>query len=51
MRSDAADSYVFDAVPAVMMYRSKMCGSEWSDRDLEEMIDQSMVPLLRPDSA
>ncbi|WP_405649173.1 TetR/AcrR family transcriptional regulator [Streptomyces sp. NBC_00019] len=47
VRSDAANSYVFDAIPAMMMYRSKMCGSEWSDRDLEEMIDQLMVPLLR----
>jgi len=32
-----------------MMYRSKMCGSEWEERDLEEMIDQVMVPLLRTD--
>ncbi|MER8009844.1 TetR/AcrR family transcriptional regulator [Streptomyces sp. NPDC094149] len=48
VRSDAANGYVFDAVPAMMMYRSKMCGSEWSDRDLEEMVDQLMVPLLRP---
>ncbi|WP_327719771.1 TetR/AcrR family transcriptional regulator [Streptomyces sp. NBC_00490] len=47
VRSDAANSYVFDAIPAMMMYRSKMCGSEWNDRDLEEMIDQLMVPLLR----
>ncbi|MGW0512515.1 TetR/AcrR family transcriptional regulator [Streptomyces olivaceoviridis] len=48
VRSDAANGYVFDAVPAMMMYRSKMCASEWSDRDLEEMIDQLMLPLLRP---
>jgi AcrR family transcriptional regulator len=47
VRSDAANGYVFDAIPAMMMYRSKMCGSEWNDRDLEEMIDQLMVPLLR----
>ncbi|MER5378907.1 TetR/AcrR family transcriptional regulator [Streptomyces sp. NPDC002688] len=44
---DAANSYVFDAVPAMMMYRSKVCASEWSDQDLQEMIDQLMVPLLR----
>jgi hypothetical protein len=31
-----------------MMYRSKMRGSEWSDGDVEEMIDQFMLPLLRP---
>lgn len=47
-RKDAANGYVFDAVPAMMMYRSKMCSSEWNDRDLEEMIDQFMLPLLRP---
>ncbi|MET8135526.1 TetR/AcrR family transcriptional regulator [Streptomyces sp. NPDC006290] len=46
VRSDAANSYVFDAVPAMMMYRSKVCASEWSDLDLQEMIDQMMVPLL-----
>ncbi|WP_435208563.1 TetR/AcrR family transcriptional regulator [Streptomyces sp. bgisy034] len=48
VRGDAANGYVFDAIPAMMMYRSKMCGSEWEDRDLEEMIDHLMVPLLRP---
>lgn len=49
VRSDAANGYVFDAIPAMMMYRSKMCASEWTDQDLEEMIDQLMLPLLRPD--
>ncbi|WP_030939499.1 TetR/AcrR family transcriptional regulator [Streptomyces sp. NRRL S-646] len=48
VRPDAANSYVFDVIPAMMMYRSKLRGSEWDDRDLEEMIDQLMVPLLRP---
>jgi AcrR family transcriptional regulator len=48
VRRDAANGYVFDAIPAMMMYRSKMCGSEWTDEDVEEMIDQLMVPLLRP---
>ncbi|WP_369249655.1 TetR/AcrR family transcriptional regulator [Streptomyces sp. R41] len=47
VRPDAANAYVFDAIPAMMMYRSKVCASEWSERDLEEMIDQLMVPLLR----
>ncbi|MFE0512539.1 TetR/AcrR family transcriptional regulator [Streptomyces sp. NPDC058964] len=51
VRPDAANGYVFDAIPAMMMYRSKMCGSEWSDRDLEEMIDELMLPLLRPGGA
>ncbi|MFE5401466.1 TetR/AcrR family transcriptional regulator [Streptomyces sp. NPDC056580] len=48
VRPDADNGYVFDTVPAMMMYRSKMCASEWSDRDLEEMIDRLMMPLLRP---
>ncbi|MEU2597988.1 TetR/AcrR family transcriptional regulator [Streptomyces hirsutus] len=48
VRADAANSYVFDAVPAMMMYRSKVCGSEWADVEVEEMIDLLMVPLLRP---
>ncbi|MCX4577981.1 TetR/AcrR family transcriptional regulator [Streptomyces sp. NBC_01571] len=49
VRPDAANAYVFDAIPAMMMYRSKVCASEWGERDLEEMIDQLMVPLLRRD--
>lgn len=48
VRPDAANSYVFDAIPAMMMYRSKVCASEWNERDIEEMIDQFMLPLLRP---
>jgi AcrR family transcriptional regulator len=48
VRPDAANSYVLDAIPAMMMYRNKMRGCEWGDRDLEEVIDQLMVPLLRP---
>lgn len=48
VRADAANGYVFDAVPAMMMYRSKMCASEWPEQELEEMIDLLMLPLLRP---
>ncbi|MEU6095912.1 TetR/AcrR family transcriptional regulator [Streptomyces sp. NPDC047079] len=49
VRADAANGYVLDVMPAMMMYRSKMCGSEWNERDIEEMIDQLMIPLLRPE--
>ncbi|MBA2950737.1 TetR/AcrR family transcriptional regulator [Streptomyces himalayensis] len=49
VRSGAVDDYVCDVIPAMMMYRSKMCGSEWGERDIEEMIDRVMMPLLRPD--
>lgn len=48
VRHDAANGYVFDVIPAMMMYRSKMCACEWNDRDLDEMIDRLMLPLLRP---
>ncbi|MFI6460036.1 TetR/AcrR family transcriptional regulator [Streptomyces sp. NPDC050528] len=51
VRSGASNGYVIDAIPAMMMYRSKMCGSEWGDREIEEMIDQLMIPLLRPAGA
>jgi AcrR family transcriptional regulator len=51
VRDDAANGYVFDAIPAMMMYRSKMCTSEWNDQDIEEMVDQLMLPLLRPAGA
>ncbi|MFF0202034.1 TetR/AcrR family transcriptional regulator [Streptomyces sp. NPDC005017] len=48
VRGDAANGYVLDVIPAMMMYRSKMCASEWNDVDLEELIDLLMMPLLRP---
>jgi AcrR family transcriptional regulator len=51
VRSDAVNGYVFDAIPAMMMYRSKMCGCEWKDHEIDEMIDELMVPLLRPGGA
>lgn len=51
VRPDAANGYVFDAIPAMMMYPSKMCGCEWQDQEIEEMIDQLVVPLLQPSGA
>ncbi|MFI6146680.1 TetR/AcrR family transcriptional regulator [Streptomyces sp. NPDC051109] len=47
VRPDAASPFVADVIPAMMMYRAKVCGSEWTDADITEMIDQVMVPLLR----
>ncbi|WP_406441354.1 TetR/AcrR family transcriptional regulator [Streptomyces sp. NBC_00631] len=46
VRADAANGYVIDAIPAMMMYRNKISGSEWSDQEIEEMIDRFMLPLL-----
>ncbi|GAA3376526.1 TetR/AcrR family transcriptional regulator [Streptomyces sannanensis] len=48
VRPDAAADLVFDVIPGLMMYRSKVCGSEWPDEDLARMIDHVMMPLLRP---
>lgn len=47
VRAEAATPYVFDVIPAMMMYRSKVCGSEWGDEEFADLIDQVMVPLLR----
>ncbi|MFI8519128.1 TetR/AcrR family transcriptional regulator [Streptomyces sp. NPDC085481] len=48
VRADAPGELVFDVIPAMMMYRSKVCGSEWTDGEIAEMVDLVMVPLLRP---
>ncbi|MFE6843052.1 TetR/AcrR family transcriptional regulator [Streptomyces sp. NPDC057686] len=47
VRPDATGPFVADVIPAMMMYGAKVCGSEWKDPDIAEMIDQVMVPLLR----
>ncbi|MEU3503613.1 TetR-like C-terminal domain-containing protein [Streptomyces hundungensis] len=48
VRPDATGELVFDVIPGLMMYRSKLCGSAWDEEDIAAMIDQVMVPLLRP---
>ncbi|MFF3981469.1 TetR/AcrR family transcriptional regulator C-terminal ligand-binding domain-containing protein [Streptomyces sp. NPDC001828] len=48
VRPDVTGDLVFDVIPGLMMYRSKLCGSEWSEADIAAMVDQVMVPLLRP---
>lgn len=48
VRPQAAHSYVYDVMPAMLMYRSKVCASEWEAKDLEEMVDCLMLPLLLP---
>lgn len=47
VRPGVDEASVCDVIPALMMYRSKVCGSEWGEGDLVEMIDHVMVPLLR----
>lgn len=43
---EAAHPYVYEVIPAMLMYRGKVCGSEWDHSDLAELIDRVMVPLL-----
>ncbi|UYQ64879.1 TetR/AcrR family transcriptional regulator [Streptomyces peucetius] len=50
VRADALCELVLDVIPSLLMYRSKVCGSEWRDQDIAKMIDQVMLPLLRPHS-
>ncbi|MEV7611387.1 TetR/AcrR family transcriptional regulator [Streptomyces sp. NPDC089799] len=47
VRPDARGQYVEDVIPAMMMYRSKVCGSEWPDADIEDFTEQVLLPLLR----
>ncbi|WP_406455612.1 TetR/AcrR family transcriptional regulator [Streptomyces sp. NBC_00876] len=47
VRSDALHGLGFDVIPAMMMYRTKVCGSEWGDEEIAALIDQVAVPLFR----
>ncbi|MFG3042052.1 TetR/AcrR family transcriptional regulator [Streptomyces sp. NPDC048330] len=47
VRPDAVDGLVLDVIPAMMMYRSKVYGSEWQDEEIADVIDRIMVPLVR----
>ncbi|MGW7333148.1 TetR/AcrR family transcriptional regulator [Streptomyces sp. NPDC054840] len=47
VRPDATGPFVVDVIPAMLMYRAKVCGSEWVDADIAALIDEVMVPLLR----
>ncbi|MFG3490927.1 TetR/AcrR family transcriptional regulator [Streptomyces sp. NPDC047972] len=47
VRADANNDLVVDVVPAMMMYRSKVCASEWTDVEIADLIDRIMVPLVR----
>ncbi|MER5889922.1 TetR-like C-terminal domain-containing protein [Streptomyces sp. NPDC001941] len=48
VRAEALHEMVIDVIPAMLMYRSKVCGSEWDASDIADLIDRVMVPLLRP---
>ena len=48
VRPQAANPLVYDVLPAMMMYRTKVRATEWTTQDLEELVDHLMVPLLLP---
>lgn len=50
VRPDAVGSLVFDVIPALLMYRSKVRDSDWPDEEIAELIDQVMLPMLRSDA-
>ncbi|MDQ0793516.1 TetR/AcrR family transcriptional regulator [Streptomyces sp. B1I3] len=47
VRPDALSAMVVDVIPAIMMYRTKVCGSEWTDGEIAQMIDEVGMPLFR----
>ncbi|GLW00447.1 TetR/AcrR family transcriptional regulator [Streptomyces lavendulae] len=47
VRPDATSPLLTDVIPAMFMYRAKVCGSEWPDPEIAEMIDGLVVPMLR----
>lgn len=47
VRPDATGPLLVQVIPALLRYRTKVCGSEWPDAEIAEMIDGVMVPLLR----
>ncbi|WP_236580092.1 hypothetical protein [Streptomyces sp. HM190] len=47
VRPGASDGSVLDAVPAMMTYPSKLCGSERSERETAETIHQLTMPPPR----
>ncbi|MBD0744668.1 TetR/AcrR family transcriptional regulator [Streptomyces sp. CBMA152] len=48
VRRDADAEVIFDVIPGLMMFRTKVRGSEWPDQAVAEMVDLVLVPLLRP---
>lgn len=48
VRPGAIGEMAFDVTPAMMMYRSKVCGSEWQDVGIAGATDRVVMPLLCP---
>ncbi|WP_051709130.1 TetR-like C-terminal domain-containing protein [Streptomyces sp. NRRL S-350] len=48
VRPGAVTPLVTDVVPALMLYRIKMCGGEAVQLDPEEIVDEVLLPIVRP---
>ncbi|MFI6942598.1 TetR/AcrR family transcriptional regulator [Streptomyces sp. NPDC050418] len=47
VRGGAVNDHVCEVIPAMMMYRAKVYGSEWQPAEVARLIDDLMVPLVR----
>lgn len=47
VRPEALCELALDVIPAMMMYRGKVCGSEWTDEEIADLIDRVAMPLYR----
>ncbi|WP_348541608.1 TetR-like C-terminal domain-containing protein [Streptomyces sp. MZ04] len=47
-RSEATGERVVDVIPAMMMYLHKVGGRDVEEKDMVKVVDQLMLPLLRP---
>ncbi|MFJ6216288.1 TetR/AcrR family transcriptional regulator [Streptomyces sp. NPDC092296] len=48
VRPDAADPLIADVVPALLLYRSKVCGGELPEGFAERLVDQVLLPMVAP---
>ncbi|MEU8923644.1 TetR/AcrR family transcriptional regulator [Kitasatospora sp. NPDC048545] len=48
VRPGAVTPLVTDVVPALMLYRIKMCGGDVVQLDPEEIVDEVLLPIVRP---
>ncbi|WP_031066499.1 TetR/AcrR family transcriptional regulator [Streptomyces sp. NRRL WC-3742] len=48
VRSGAVTPLVVDLVPALMLYRIKMCGGDTEGVDPEAIVDEVLLPVVRP---
>ncbi|GAA1404679.1 TetR/AcrR family transcriptional regulator [Kitasatospora putterlickiae] len=48
VRPGAATPVVADVVPAMLLYRVKVCGRETGPEFVDQLVDEVLVPLIRP---